>query len=97
MSGLNARSDKEIAELRDQVADVDRAILDAVNLRLRLVSRLKQVKEEAGIDFLDPEREAWLLEHFRRSNGGPLSDEGVERLHGALLALTKDEVRRAEA
>jgi chorismate mutase len=97
MSGLNARSDKEIAELRDQVADVDRAILDAVNLRLRLVSRLKQVKEEAGIDFLDPEREAWLLEHFRRSNGGPLSDEGVERLHSALLALTKDEVRRADA
>ena len=86
--------ERTIDDLRHQVAELDRAIVDAVNRRLELVSRLKDVKAREGIGFLDPEREAWLLEHFRRSNTGPLSDEGLQRLHRELLALTKDEVAR---
>ena len=92
-----APDERTIEELREQVAEVDRAILEAVNRRLELVSRLKAVKERAGIGFVDAEREAWLLENFRRANGGPLSNEGVSRLHRELLALTKDEVARADA
>ena len=89
--------DRVIAELRDQVAEVDRAILDAVNRRLELVARLKREKEERGIGFLDPVREAWLLDQLTRSNQGPLSGQGVEQLLSAVLALTKDEIRRAES
>jgi chorismate mutase len=93
MSGVSGTPDERtIDDLRDQVAEVDRAIVEAVNRRLELVARLKRAKERAGIGFLDPQREAWLLEHFRRSNRGPLSDEGLQRLHSELLALTKDEV-----
>jgi len=88
--------DRVIAELRDQVAEVDRAILAAVNRRLELVALLKRAKEERGIGFLDPDREAWLLGQLTQSNGGPLSDEGVECLLSAVLSLTKDEIRRAE-
>ena len=89
--------DRMIAELRDQVAEVDQAILDAVNRRLELVARLKREKEERGIGFLDPDREALLLDQLTRSNRGPLSSQGVEQLLSAVLALTKDEVRRAES
>jgi chorismate mutase len=89
--------DRVIAELRDQVAEVDRVILDAVNRRLELVARLKREKEKRGIGFLDPDREAWLLDQLTRSNRGPLSSQGVEQLLSAVLALTKDEVRRAES
>jgi chorismate mutase len=89
--------DRVIAELRDQVAEVDRAILDAVNRRLELVARLKREKEERGIGFLDPDREAWLLDQLTRSNRGPLSRQGVEQLLSAVLTLTKDEVSRAES
>ena len=92
MSG--SPDERAIDDLRHQVAELDRAIVEAVNRRLELVSRLKDVKARVGIGFLDPEREAWLLEHFRRSNTGPLSDEGLQRLHHELLALTKDEVAR---
>ena len=47
-------SDPLIRQLREQISDNDRAIVEAVNARLKLVARLKRVKEERGIDFLDP-------------------------------------------
>jgi chorismate mutase len=56
--------------------------------------RLKRVKEERGIDFLDPAREEWLLQHLADANPGPLSAEGLRELHAELLALTKRELNR---
>jgi chorismate mutase len=56
------------------------------------VARLKRLKEELGVDFLDPERERWLLEHLAASSTGPLSGDGLRELHRMLLDLTKREV-----
>ena len=72
----------------------DLKIVEAVNARLELVARLKRVKEERGIDFLDPAREEWLLQHLAEANPGPLSAEGLRELHAELLALTKRELDR---
>ena len=80
-----------LEELREQVSANDRAIIEAVNRRLELVAEIKRYKEENGIDFLDPDREAWLLEDLRRWNRGPLSDEGLRRILGELLDLSKRE------
>jgi chorismate mutase len=92
---VNAADDPVIAGLRREIEDVDRAILAAVNRRLELVARLKREKSDRGLEFLDPEREAWLRDELARANAGPLSAEGVEQLLAAILALTKDEVRRS--
>jgi len=37
-------------------------------------------------------REAWLLDHLRGANNGPLSDEGLHELLTAVLDLTKREL-----
>ncbi len=80
-----------LEELREQVSDNDRAIVEAINRRLELVARIKRYKKANGIDFIDPDREAWLLEDLRRANRGPLSDEGLQRILGELLDLSKRE------
>ena len=85
-------SDALIRRLREQIAERDRAILDSVNARLRLVSELKRHKETEGIDFVDPEQEERLMQALEQANGGPLSDEGVRELFREILALTKREV-----
>lgn len=72
-------------------------ILEAVNARLELVARLRRVKEERGIGFLDPTRERWLLEFLAGANRGPLTAEGLRELHRELLELTKRELGRGEA
>ena len=79
-------------ELRDRIAANDGAIVEAVNLRLRLVEELWRLKEERGDARLDPDRERRLRATLARLNEGPLSPAGLERLIDELLALTKREL-----
>jgi chorismate mutase len=87
-------ADPRISELREQLADNDVKIVEALNARLELVAQLKRVKEEIGVDFLDPAREEWLLQHLAGSNRGPLSEDGLREIYTELLALTKRELER---
>jgi chorismate mutase len=89
--------DPLIRQLREQISDADRTIVEAVNARLKLVSRLKSYKESRGLSFVDPEREEWMLNYLARANRGPLSPEGLQEIFGEILDLTKREVGRSEA
>ena len=89
-------ADPLIRQLREQLSDNDVAIVEAVNARLKLVARLKRVKEERGIDFLDPAREEWMLQYLTRANRGPLSPDGLREIYTELLDLTKREVARSD-
>jgi chorismate mutase len=93
MSGP-AGDDPRIRQLREELSENDVRILNAVNARLELVARLKRVKDERGLDFLDPAREEWLLRHLADANRGPLSTEGLLELYTTLLDLTKRELGR---
>ena len=88
--------DPLIKQLRQQISDTDRSLVEGFNARLRLVSRLKGYKESRGIDFLDPEREEWMLQYLTRANRGPLSQDGLKELFEEILDLTKREVQRGE-
>ena len=87
-----AEDDPRIAALREQLTANDVKIVEAVNARLELVARLKRVKDELGIDFLDSAREQWLLQHLASENRGPLSEDGLREFYTELLALTKREL-----
>jgi chorismate mutase len=87
-------SDPTVRRLREEISDVDRAIVDAVNARLELVARLKEYKASRGIAFVDPDREQQLLDELVSANRGPLSDEGLREFVGELLDLMKREVSR---
>jgi chorismate mutase/prephenate dehydratase len=89
-------NDPLIRQLREQISDADRTIIEAVNVRLKLVSRLKDYKESRGMSFVDPEREEWMLSYLARANRGPLSAEGLEEIFSEILDLTKREVGRGE-
>jgi chorismate mutase len=84
--------DPTIRELRDEIASLDRGIVDAVNARIELVERLRRRKESLGIAFVDPEQERRLLDALAESNDGPLSSGGLTDLVRELLALTKREL-----
>ena len=88
--------DPLIRQLREQISDADRTIIEAVNARLKLVARLKDYKESRGIGFIDPEREEWMLQYLQRANRGPLSSDGLKELFDEVLDLTKREVTRGE-
>ena len=89
---MDPSQDPIIRQLREQVSDNDRALIEAINARLRLVAKLKSYKESRGIEFVDPDREEWMLRDMIRANRGPLSAEGLEQIYTAILDLTKREV-----
>jgi chorismate mutase len=89
--------DEHIAKVRREISDVDRALLELVNKRLKLVAGLKRYKEEHGIGFVDLAREEWMLQYLHRMNRGPLSAEGLAELYHGLLELMKREVVEKES
>lgn len=79
-------------EIRQEIAENDRAIVAAVNHRLALVTELWALKAELGLETIDPERERRLREALGAANVGQLSGAGLDRLVTDLLDLTKREL-----
>ncbi|HEY3181790.1 MAG TPA: chorismate mutase [Gaiellaceae bacterium] len=84
--------DQIVKQLREQISDVDRAIVDGINKRLKLVEQLWRYKESRGIPVLAPDREEWMVTYLTRANRGPLSEDGLRAIYAEVLALTKREL-----
>jgi chorismate mutase len=99
----DASADPVVRQIREEISDNDRALVEAVNKRLKLVERLWEYKASRGYEVLNPEREGWMLQYLQRANRGPLTAEGLAELYEHVLDLTKREVglpegdRQAEA
>ena len=87
-------TDAELQRLREATAATDAEILELVNRRFEIVRGIRAHKEAQGVPFLDPGQEERLLARLRELNGGPLSDEGVDRLFREILDLVKRELDR---
>ena len=85
-------NDDVVTSLREEITAIDRELVALVNRRIATVARLKRHKDEHGIAFVDPEREANMVAERVRENGGPLSEEGLRSFYAELLALTKREI-----
>jgi prephenate dehydrogenase len=82
----------ELEELRNEISELDRRLLELLNRRLELVAAVRDYKDSAGERWIDPEREAELLQTLVAANPGPLSDRGVTAIFSAVLDVLKQEV-----
>ena len=90
----------DLEALRNEISELDRRLLELLNRRLELVASVRDYKDAAGERWIDPEREAELLEALVAANPGPLSERGVTSIFSAILDVLKQEVaaeRRAPA
>jgi chorismate mutase/prephenate dehydratase len=85
-------TDDVVNGLREEISAIDRELIALVNRRIEAVARLKRHKDEHGIAFVDPDREAQLVAERVRENQGPLSEQGLRAFYAELLALVKREV-----
>jgi prephenate dehydrogenase len=82
----------ELDALRNEISELDRRLLELLNRRLELVAAVRDYKESAGERWIDPEREAELLQTLVTANPGPLSERGVTAIFSAVLDVLKQEV-----
>ena len=87
-------SPDRLEQLRELIAENDRASVQLLNRRLELVAEIWREKDAGGLPHTDPERERLLLQQLDEANEGPLSQAGLAAFHGALLSLTKQELGR---
>jgi prephenate dehydrogenase len=90
----------DLDSLRSEISELDRQLLGLLNRRLELVASVRDYKDEAGERWIDPEREAELLQALAAANSGPLSERGLRSVFSAILDVLKEEVaaeRRAPA
>lgn len=79
-------------DLRQEIDDIDDAILELVIKRLRAVLAVGDHKRARGIPVYDPERERRLLERLCAKATAPADPAAVKRIFERLV----DESRRAE-
>jgi prephenate dehydrogenase len=82
----------ELEGLRTEISELDRRLLELLNRRLELVASVRDYKDAAGERWIDPEREAELLQALVAANPGPLSERGVTSIFSAVLDVLKQEV-----
>ena len=84
-------ADAVVRQMRDAIIDTDLKLMQAINSRVVMVSRLRAYKQAQGMEFVDQAREDWMHSYLQGANKGPLTDDGLREIYGHLLELTKRE------
>jgi len=77
----------DIDGIRRDIDGIDEALLDLLNRRAESVSEIGRLKEQNGAMVFDPPRERQILDRLSSLNRGPLDDEAIAEIFGAVFAV----------
>lgn len=81
-----------LEELRRHIDEIDAQLVALLSARAACALEIGRVKKDVGLPIYQPGREAEVLSHVQRINGGPLDDGAIRRLFERII----DEARRLE-
>lgn len=80
----------ELQRLRQEIDDLDNQILQLLNQRMLLVEEIAALKNKAGRDAMDLNREQAIFRRLASQNQGPLAWGAVKKIFGEILAASRD-------
>ncbi len=83
---------EDLARCREQIDELDLALLRILNERTTIVEKIGRIKQELKLAIYEPKREDQVFENVTRHNGGPLSHEAVKRIFERII----DEMRTVQ-
>jgi chorismate mutase len=83
---------EDLVRCRDEIDELDRALLNILNQRTAIVERIGRIKQELRLAIYEPKREDQVFENVVRHNGGPLTHEAVKRIFERII----DEMRTVQ-
>lgn len=75
-----------IALLRQAIDEIDDKIMALINQRLLLAKQVGDFKKQDGIGITDSHREKEIMNRLLEKNKGPVSDNGLRNIFGAIIA-----------
>ncbi|HLS28530.1 MAG TPA: prephenate dehydratase [Opitutales bacterium] len=83
----------DLEKIRQQIDEIDRDLIKALNERLRLAGKIGELKRQTESDIYVPQREEEVFQKLLRINEGPLTEENVRAIYreimSAAIALEK--------
>lgn len=92
LMAADTRGRARLAVVRKQIDRLDEALLRLITQRAKLALEIGRIKKRSKWPVYDAAREAFVLHHVQRANGGPLSTGAVQHIFRAILS----ECRRRE-
>ena len=86
----DAQTQERVRELREQVDEVDKELIRALNERARIVQEIMALKVEAGTPVYDPKREEEILQRVVEQNEGPIYDSSMRDIFELILHRIRD-------
>lgn len=84
----------DLDELRTEIADIDREIVDLIARRTYVASTIAQVKDEAGMPITDEDQEELVMERAgRNAERFDVDSNLVKAIFRLLIELNKVEQR----
>jgi chorismate mutase/prephenate dehydratase len=77
---------------RTEIDEVDRQLLQLLNRRARLATKVGALKKAAGLPCSDPQREHVVLDTLQQANSGPLDRRAITKIFRRIIR----ESRRVE-
>jgi chorismate mutase/prephenate dehydratase len=82
-------SKKQLESLRDKIDEIDRQILDLLNLRAGIALKISEFKQKNAFDVYDPVREKQVLQKIKSLNSGPLNSELVKSVFKQIISVCR--------
>ncbi len=82
--------EERISEYRKKIDDLDNHIAEQLNKRAEISLAIRELKQEAKLPILDPQREQEILTRLSVSNRGPLQDKDLQGIYRNLLHHMKN-------
>ena len=80
----------QLQKRREQLDELDRALVRALNQRARLVQELAAIKRQAGEQLYDPKREEEILQRVAEENPGPIYDSTMREIFEIIMHRIRD-------
>ena len=85
-------NNKGVEEIRFEIDEIDRKIIELLNSRTKYAINLGEIKKKLNLPIYMPEREKEVINNVQTHNAGPLSNDAIRRLYERII----DESRRME-
>jgi chorismate mutase/prephenate dehydratase len=79
----------QLDRLREQIDAIDRAILDQLNARARLVQSVGRLKRDRSAAVYEPGRELRIVARLCAANPGPFPDAGLAPVFREIISATR--------
>ncbi len=79
---------RDLKSLRQKIDNINLSILEMVNERTELIMEISKLKDKMGAEYFDSERETVMMESILRENSGPLYNELVKEIFGAIFSTS---------